>query len=415
MTKRSIVTLLGCLALGLAVAAAPAVAADTVKLGFLYSITGPGSSLGPIQMQTAKLAVKHVNAAGGVTIGGKKMKVEVVERDDETKPDVAIRRTTELVQDQKVNAVIGGTFAHVSLAMNNESKKQGFFLMTTNGVPDEYFTKAVKGPYSLAVLGDNGMVGRGAAAYVTEKMKAKNVVFFMPDYAYGKFAYAGAEAVLKTKKDVKYSVVWSPVGTADMTPFLIKAMDLKPDVLCLGHWGNDAINALKAVGEMGVAKKTKVFFNWIIDVMAVGIPPEALEWVWCQMWWYSDLTGFKDEAVVKAAKEFTEKYKAEYKIQPDPYGMMAYFGVTETLRAMELANSTDPKKMYEALMAKPEFTTAKGPAKWRVDGRPAYKYNSWIVEGKGPKVRKDPKYDYAKVIDVYEGEIFLPKVKEMGW
>ena len=392
-----------------------AMAADSIKLGLLYSITGAGSSLGPIQMQTAKLAVKHINDAGGVNVGGKKVKIEVVERDDETKPDVAIRRITELVQDQKVNAVIGGTFAHVSLAMNNESKKQGFFLVTTNGVPDEYFTKAVKGPYSLAILGDNGMVGRGAAAYVTTKLKAKNVVFFNPDYAYGKFAFAGSEAVMKNTPGAKYNVVWSPVGTADMTPFLIKAMDFKPDVLCLNHWGNDAINVLKAVNEMGVNKKTKVFFNWIIDVMAVGIPPEALEGLWCQMWWYHDLTGFKDEAVVKAAKEFTDKYRAAYNIPPDPYGMMAYYGITETVRAIELSNSTDPKKMYDALMAKPEFNTAKGPAKWRIDGRPAYKYNSWIVEGKGPKDRKDPKYDYAKIIDVYEGDQFLPTVKELGW
>ena len=82
---------------------------------------------------------------------------------------------------------------------------------------------------------------------------------------------------------------------------------------------------------------------------------------------------------------------------------------------MELSNSTDPRKMYEALMAKPDFKSAKGPAKWRIDGRPQYKYNSWIVEGKGPAVRKHPKWDYAKIIDVYAGDAFLPTVKELGW
>ena len=66
-----------------------ALAADTVKIGMLYSVTGAGSSLGPIQMQSAKLAVKEKNEAGGVKIGGKNYKIEVIERDDETKPDVA--------------------------------------------------------------------------------------------------------------------------------------------------------------------------------------------------------------------------------------------------------------------------------------------------------------------------------------
>ena len=46
-----------------------ALAADTVKIGMLYSVTGAGSSLGPIQMRSAKLAVKEKNDAGGVKIG----------------------------------------------------------------------------------------------------------------------------------------------------------------------------------------------------------------------------------------------------------------------------------------------------------------------------------------------------------
>ena len=393
----------------------PALAADTIKVGVIYSLTGPGSSLGPIQAQGAKLAIKEANDAGGLTVGGKKYMIEIVERDDEAKPDVAIRRVTEMVRDHNVKAVIGGTMAHVSQAMNGQAKKQNFFLMTTNGVPDSYFSKEEKAPYALCSLGDNGMVGRGAAAYVIDVLKAKNVVFFMPDYAYGRFAYGGAEAVLKQRPGVKSNVVWSPLGTADMTPYLIKCMDYKPEVICMGHWGNDAISVLKQAYEMGLRQKTKLFFNWIIDVMAAGIPAEALEGIWCQMWWYHDMSGFKDAEVVKASQQFTSRYRAVYGIPPDPYAMSAYYGGAETLRAMQLAGSFDPKKMYESLMAKPEFASVKGPAKWRVDGRPQFKYNAWIVEGKGPKDRKDPKYDYAKIIDVYAGDAFLPPVKELGW
>ncbi|HSR09835.1 MAG TPA: ABC transporter substrate-binding protein [Thermodesulfobacteriota bacterium] len=393
----------------------PALAADTIKIGVIYSLTGAGSSLGPIQAQGAKLAIKEANDAGGIAVGGKKYTIEVVERDDEGKPDVAIRRVTEMIRDSSLKGVIGGTFAHVSQAMNGLAKKQNFWLMTTNGVPDSYFSKEEKGAYALCSLGDNGMVGRGAAAYVIDVMKAKNVVFFMPDYAYGRFAYGGAQQVLKKRPGVTSNVVWSPLGTADMTPYLIKCMDHKPEVICMGHWGNDAINVLKQAYEMGLRSKTKLFFNWIIDSMAVGIPPEALDGVWCQLWWYNDMSGFKDAEVVKASQEFTARYRAAYNIPPDPYAMSAYYGAAETIRAMKQANSFDPKKMYESLMAKPNFSSVKGPAKWRVDGRPQFKYNSWIVEGKGPKDRKDPKYDYAKIVDVYAGDAFLPTVKEMGW
>lgn len=391
-----------------------AVAADTVKVGVMYSITGPGSVLGPKQAEVAKMAYEEANAAGGVTIGGKKMKIEVVQRDDETKPGVAIRRVTEMVKSQGIKIIQGGTFAHVSLALNGEAKKHKFFLMTSNGVPDSYFEKKVKGPYAMAVLGDNGMVGRGAAAYVIEKLKAKRVVFIQPDYAYGKFAWAGAEAVLKQHPEVKYEVVWSPVGSADMTPYLIKAKEFKPDVICLNHWGNDMITALKQAGEMGLKKETKLFVNWIITLVAKGVPAEVLDGVDCQIWWYHDMKGFKDAGLVKAADAFAKKYQAKFGNPPDPYVMTAYYGAKEIIRGMELSGSTDPAKMYKALMDNPDFTTAKGPAKWRVDGRPRYKYNAWIIKGLSPSDRKN-KWDWGQITDVYDGDAFLPPVKDLGW
>ena len=59
-----------------------ALAADTIKIGVIYSLTGAGSSLGPIQAQGAKLAIKEANDAGGIAVGGKKYTIEIVERDD---------------------------------------------------------------------------------------------------------------------------------------------------------------------------------------------------------------------------------------------------------------------------------------------------------------------------------------------
>jgi branched-chain amino acid transport system substrate-binding protein len=391
-----------------------AAAADTVKIGVMYSITGPGSVLGPKQAEAAKMAYEEANAAGGVTIDGKKVKIEVVERDDETKPGVAIRRANELVRTEGVKIIQGGTFAHVSLALNGEAKKLKNFLMTTNGVPDSYFEKDTKAPYAMAILGDNGMVGRGAAGYVTEKMGVERPVFFQPDYAYGKFAWAGAEAVLKKAEGVKYDVIWSPVGAADMTPYLIKCMEFNPDIICFNQWGNDMITALKQAGEMGLKQKTKLFVNWIITLVAKGVPAEVLEGVDCQTWWYHDMSGFKDEEVVKLSNEFTEKYKAKFGAPPDPYVMTAYYGAKEIVRAINTAGSADPAAMYGALMDSPEFMTAKGPAKWRVDGRPRYKYNSWIIRGLPASERKS-KWDYGKIIDVYEGDAFLPTVESLGW
>jgi hypothetical protein len=94
--------------------------------------------------------------------------------------------------------------------------------------------------------------------------------------------------------------------------------------------------------------------------------------------------------------------------------MYTYIAMMETLRGVQTSNSTDPAKVYKAIMDKPEFMGPKGPAKWRVDGRPGYKYAYFILDGKGSKARKD-KHDIAKIVEAYTGPELCLSLKEMGY
>lgn len=392
---------------------------DTIKIGAIYSLSGPGASIGVGQMEGAKMAVEEINAQGGVEIGGKKLKLELIGRDDETKPEVAIGRLKEMAKDQGVNAIVGGTFGHVSMALNEETKKTETFFIATNGVPEGFFKKGSKSPTALCIVAAAEWAGRSAAGYLADQIKAKKISCFMPDYAIGKGTLKGFEEVIKNKQGVSYEVVWHPVGTPDMTSFLIKALDFNPDVIFMGSWGGDAINALKQALEIGAAKKAQLFHFWLMNAFATGIPADAIKGVRGQMFWYHDMTGFKDEEVVKLSNEFTSKYVAKHKEPPEVYTMTSYYGVMEIVRAMKLSNSTDPHKMYKALMDNPEWKGAKGPAKWREDGTCVYKYPIWIVEGKGAAERKSDKYadkfDYAKIIEAYTGPDFVPPLSALGY
>jgi len=67
-------------------------APQQIKAGLMFGLTGAASPIGPVQLDGAKLAIKEINEAGGVNIGGKKVPLVFEARDDETKVDVAIRR-----------------------------------------------------------------------------------------------------------------------------------------------------------------------------------------------------------------------------------------------------------------------------------------------------------------------------------
>lgn len=389
-------------------------APDKLKVGVMYSITGKGSAVAKVQLDGVNLAIKQVNEKGGLMMGGKRVKVESVVRDDETKPDVGVRRLRELI-DEGVKVVVGGTFAHVSTAINEQIRGGQALFMATNGIQEKVFRKENKAPYYISPLGAVDGIGRMCADYVGKTYKPKHVMLFLPDYAYGRGAAAGAHKIFSTKyPQIKVSETWSPVGTPDFTSYIIKIKEAKPDVVMMGHWGNDAINALKQVYELGLKKDSKVFFNSIITAFAVGIPPEALEGVTMGWWWYHDLTGIKDPETEKAVAELTEVWKKEYGEPPDPFAVFAYLGMQQALRGIELANSLEPAKVYKALLDNPKFMSVKGPATWRVDGRPSYKYAKFIADGKPPKERKD-KWDVAKVVDIYMGKELCLPLKEMGW
>ena len=94
---------------------------------------------------------------------------------------------------------------------------------------------------------------------------------------------------------------------------------------------------------------------------------------------------------------------------------MAYIGVMEAVRGIQLAGSTDGKAISKALMANPKFNSMKGQGMWRPDHQPLFKYGAFVVVGKGAKERKDKKWDLVKIVGAYTGEDYLPTLPSLGY
>ncbi len=386
---------------------------DKIKIGLMFGLTGPASPIGPVQMKGAEMAIKEINAAGGVKLGGKQIPVEAVVRDDETKGDVAVRRFKELRNEEKVVGLVGSTFAGIANALNNQVANEPLPYITTCVAPMEMFAKKDLAPTTFGAHGSAYAIGYSGAAYIANNLKPKKVYFFAPAYSFGRDQYEGAKAAFeKFKVEVIYDE--APVQTADYTPYIQKIAQAKPDVCMMAQWGTGAIAVIKQAHELGLKDNTKIWFNWMTNVFGSGVPAEALEGVYSLMSWYWNLEGFNDPDVVKEGKAFVDQYEKLYGEPPDPYAGITYVGVKELIRGIELAQSTDPKKISEAIMSKPEFPSMKGPGKWREDHQPVFKYGAFVVIGKGPKERKG-KWDLVKVIGAYTGDDYLPSLKSEGY
>lgn len=403
----------------LALAAAPPARAaeypkDTLKIGLMFGLTGAASPIGPVQRDGALLAIEEVNAQGGLAVGKKKVKVTWVLKDDETKPDVAIRRFRELVDEDKIDLLVGQTFAPIAAALNKEVKKTPVPYFPACVTALGMFRKEEMAPHTFSMLGSAYSIGYASAAYIVGNLGLKKVVFFGPAYAFGQDQWRGAQAAFE-KLGVKAEYLESPVGTADFTPYLTKISEMKPEVVMLAHWGVDAINVLKQTYETGLKSRTKVWFNWMTNVFGSGVPPEALEGVYSLMSWYHDMSEFPDKEVAAASKAFTDKYRSKYGVPPDPYAAVAYIETKEAMRAVSLAGSASADAVAKALAANPTFDSMKGKGTWRVDHVPVFRYGALVVVGKPAKARTSDKYDLVKVVGASTKEDYLPSLKSLGY
>ena len=416
MKKRTVFSIILLVAIALVFGVsgpASAESLDKIKIGLMFGLTGPASPIGPVQMKGAQMAIKEINDAGGVNFKGKKIPVVAIVKDDETKGDVAVRRFKELRDEDKVHAMVGSTFAGISKALNTQMRRLPMAYVSACVAPMDMFEKGKLAPTTFGIHGTAYSIGYSGAAYIATQLKLKKVFFLAPAYSFGRDQFKGAkDAFDKYGVEVQYDE--APVKTTDYTPYIQKIAEAKPDICMMAQWGTGAIAVLKQSYELGLNKKTKIWFNWMTNVFGSGVPAEALEGVYSLMSWYWNLEGFADPEVIKAGKEFVDKYTAAYGDPPDPYAGMAYVGTKELIRGIEQAQSVDPKAIAKAIMAKPEFPSMKGPGTWRIDHQPVFKYGAFVVKGKGAAERKS-KWDLVKVIGAYTGTDYLPTLASEGY
>ena len=96
-------------------AAAPALAAETIKVGAILAVTGPASFLGAPEARTLEMLTEELNAKGG--INGRK--IELIIKDSGASPEKAISFAKQLIEEEKVFAIIGPSTTGETMAIKN--------------------------------------------------------------------------------------------------------------------------------------------------------------------------------------------------------------------------------------------------------------------------------------------------------
>ena len=387
---------------------------DKIKVGILVPLTGTFAAVAETQRDGALLAIDVINNRGGLKMPWGKVKVEGVVADDEAKQDVGVRRYRYMVSEG-VTGVGGQTWAPLAYAINAMVQKEPMPYFPVCVMAKEAFLKGKLADSTFAAAYSPWTVGYMAGSAATKTLGKKRVFFLARADSWGWDIRDGVYAAAKEHEAeiVGYDEV--SLGTSDFTTVLQKVRAAKPDVFIAAQFAGDAVALLKQVNQMGLNKEMTIFNAFITNVVAKGIPPQALEGVYAMHYFYYDLSDFEDKEVAKSAKEFTELYQAKYKTPPDSYATIAYTAYMEMFRGFEAAKSLEPKAVSAALMAnKGEFPSVKGPARWREDHSAVYKYAAFLVRGKGPTEQKDA-WDLFKVVGYQGGDPVMPTLKSLGY
>ncbi|MFO7312311.1 MAG: ABC transporter substrate-binding protein, partial [Bacillota bacterium] len=104
---KRIAVLVMALALGLAAAAPVFAKEDVIRIGAAVSLTGTYAREGQLTRDGYLFWVEKVNAAGGIRVGDKRYKVELIVYDDRSDPQTSVRLTTRLITEDNVNFIFG--------------------------------------------------------------------------------------------------------------------------------------------------------------------------------------------------------------------------------------------------------------------------------------------------------------------
>jgi len=354
------------------------------------------------------------NKRGGLDMPGGKGMVQGDVADDEAKQDLGVRRYRYMVSDG-VKGVGGQTWAPLAYAINAIVSKEPLPYFPVCVMAKEAFQKGKLADSTFATAFSPWSVGYMAGQAAVKTLGKKKVFFLARSDSWGWDMRDGATAAAKEYggEIVGYDEV--ALGTGDYTTVLQKVRAAKPDVFIAAQFAADAVALLKQVHQMGLNKQMTIFNAFITNVVAKGLPPEALEGVYAMHYFYYDLANFPDKNVAKSAVEFTNLYRAKYGAPPDAYATIAYTAYMEMFRGFEAAKSFDPQKVSAALMANGgKFSTVKGPANWRADHGAVYQHAAFLVRGKGAAQRKN-EWDLFSVMGSVGGESVMPTLKSLGY
>jgi branched-chain amino acid transport system substrate-binding protein len=351
--------------------AGAAQAQQTIKLAVLQELSGAGATAGTNAKNGALLAIKEINAAGGIL--GKKIEASVA--DTQSNPGVAKGLATKAVDDN-VFAVIGPTFSGSIMVSMAETKRAEI----PNFTGGEAASITQQGnPYIFRTSFTQTTAMPKVARYIANNLKAKTVAVLFVNNDFGKggrdsFAKAAEAAGLKVAADIS-----TESGQVDWSAPVLRAKQSNADVIFVYTNEEESARALRELRKQGVAKPI-VGETTLTGQKVIELAGDAANGAVAHV-------GLTVDAPNPLMLKFKAKFYEEYKYISDHNGIKGYTGIYLLKAGIEKVGKLDRVAVSKALHGL-SISAAKEPGvimDVSIDGNGDLDRESFIVEVKDGK------------------------------
>ena len=271
-------------AAGILLAAGAAQAQEKIKIGVLATLEGALTTLGEDALRGVEIAMKQAGGkAGGKTI-------EIITFPTNASPDLAIRGARKLVEQDKVDILVGPVSGSEGIAIRDYSKTQPqvTFINGSSGALETTYVTPSPNFFRLNLDGSQWLSGLGS--YIYNEKKWRKIVTLAEDYSFPYTQIFGLALEYCQLGGQIVERMWVPLGTKDFASIIAKLPD-DVDAIYLGLGGGDAVNFFnqyvqaggkaKLVGGSILVDQTVLSSKGAAKRIAVGIPsagPQADVW-----------------------------------------------------------------------------------------------------------------------------------------
>lgn len=323
---------------------------DKIVIGSTLPLTGTESNAGGKQRQGYELAIDLANKAGGVDIGGKKVKVELKLLDDTTDQAKAVNLAQRLITQDKVNFFLGTYSTALSEAQTTVAEQNQIPYVNGGGGATSIYSKGYK--WIFGTLAPIQNLATSEMAWIDQEQSAgklpkpAKVAVVWENTSHGKDFQSGIHEFADAHPG-SYQIVVDesfPLDGKDFSAVLSKVRGAKADLFMVDAHLPDFIT-------MHRQYLSNKMCNQLITYGARGSEADArtalgqagVSYILSAVWWNKQLG---DQGL---NKQFIDAFKAKYNADPEWYQATSYEAARALLTAIHNAGSVDKQKVRDAL------------------------------------------------------------------